>query len=530
MAEDQAVKASRGFSVLRAAATTGGATLLSRVTGFVRDVALAAMLGAGPLAEIFVVAFRLPNLFRRLFAEGAFSAAFVPLYAAQREAGGPAAAQRFAGEVLWALSALLVLFTGAALAFMPALVAAIAAGFTRDSGQFEDAVYYARIAFPYLACMSLTSLFAALLNASGRFLVPALAPVLLNLVLLAAMGIAVSYGGFALDYIMGGVVLAGFLQLGWVVVAALRVGLGVPLLWPRATPNVRRFGGLALPGVLAAGVGQINLLVGTSIATFQAGAAAWLYYADRLYQLPMGVIGVALGIALLPDLSRRLAEKDEAGARQSMDRALLAAMLFTLPAAFGLAVLAEPVVTALFERAAFTAADSRATAQAVQLFCFGLPAFVLVRVLQPAFFARQDTRAPFIDGAAGVVCNIALSLLLFGALGHMALALATSLAGWLTVMLMATRLARRGIWRLRVPVAARLFRQVAAGVAMSAAIFGLWSVWTPAAQLGGLIVWLAAQIALGGALYFVVALGLNARRGVRHMLGVDAAAATNGGG
>jgi putative peptidoglycan lipid II flippase len=262
---------------------------------------------------------------------------------------------------------------------------------------------------------------------------------------------------------------------------------------------------LAVPGILAAGIGQINLLVGTSIATAQIGAVAWLYYADRLYQLPMGVVGVALSVALLPDLSRRLAAGDTKGAHDSQNLAVLAAMGLTLPAAAGLWVLAAPIVGILFERGAFTAADTVATARAAQAFCLGLPAFVLVKALQPSFFARQNTRAPLIDGAIGVAVNIAVSLTLFPIYGHVAIAYATSLAGWVTLLLMLLRMARQSIWTIGFDVARMAAAQLAATALMVAALMWAGQAMAPPVSGLGLGLWVAAMVIGGGAVFFAAA-------------------------
>lgn len=498
--------AKRSSGLLSNAAIVGVATMASRITGFIRDIFIAALLGAGPLAEIFVIAFRLPNLFRRLFAEGAFNAAFVPLFSERLEQQGRAAALAFAGQILAVLLAALCVFTLLAQIFMPGLVLALAQGFSGDAEKFDAAVHYARISFPYLICMSLLSLFAAMLNAVGRFFAAALAPVLLNLVLIAVMAVSIMTQGAPLDFIIWGVALAGVVQLLFVFIAARRAGLTVPLMRPRFGDDVRRVWGLAVPGILAAGIGQINLLVGTSIATGQAGAAAWLYYADRLYQLPMGVIGVALSVALLPALARHLANNDKQSATQSQSMAVLAAGLLTLPAAAGLFVLAAPIVSILFERGAFTAADRAATAHVLQLFCLGLPAFVFVKALQPSFFARQDTKTPLIDGAIGVGVNIALSLAFFPHYGAPAIAAATSAAGWVTLALMVVRLARRGLWKSDAKMLMRLGGQLAATLGMALALFWLSDFWpAPASQTVALFIWVGAMVSSGVLVFFVLA-------------------------
>jgi len=513
-------EASSSSRIVRAASVVGSATMVSRITGFVRDIFIAALLGAGPLAEIFVIAFRLPNLFRRLFAEGAFNAAFVPLFSERLEAEGLAASLEFAGRILSVLLAFLTAFTVLGMVLMPGLVLAIAQGFTADADKFDRAVHYARIAFPYLFFISLLSLFAGVLNATGRFLAAAFAPVLLNLVLIGAALLSLMTSGAPLDYLIWGVSLAGLVQFVLVVVAARRAGLRVPLRAPRIDSDTGRFFTLVVPGILAAGIGQINLLIGTSIATGQAGAAAWLYYADRLYQLPMGVIGVALAVALLPDLTRRIARADFAGAQSSQDLAVTLAMLLTLPSAFGLYVLAEPIVNVLFERGAFTPSDTAATAAGLRYFCFGLPAFVLVRALQPSFFARQDTRSPMIDGAVGVAANIALSLALFAQMGHLAIALATSVAGWLTLFLMLVRLWRRDHWRPGMAIARMLGVQCFAGFVMVAALAHVMQNWAlfsdfVTLDLGVRIVFLAGLVALGAVVFMAVCLIGGALRDVR---------------
>jgi putative peptidoglycan lipid II flippase len=361
-----------------------------------------------------------------------------------------------------------------------------------------------------------------MLNGVNRFFAAALAPVLLNLVLIAAMALAVLDGvpmGDArlLDYVIYAVVLAGLAQFLFVFMAARRAALRVALSRPVLSDDLKKVWRLAVPGILAAGIGQINLLVGTSIATGQAGAAAWLYYADRLYQLPMGVIGVALSVALLPELARRLAKGETARAHGTQDMAVLAASGLTLPAAVGLAVLAAPIVSLLFERGAFSAADSAMTAQLIIVFSFGLPAFVMVKALQPSFFARQDTRAPLIDGAIGVGVNIALSLALFARFGVPAIAFATVMAGWVTLTLMLWRMARRDIYHLSWSLLRRLAAQLVAAALMGWALYqgmGLLPRDILSDSLSGLAAWLAGFIAAGALVYglAVVALG-GLRRG-----------------
>ncbi len=384
--------------------TVGGWTLVSRVLGFARDVMIAAFLGAGPVAEAFFVAFRLPNMFRRFFAEGAFNMAFVPLFAKRLEAEGEVSARRFAEEAQAVLFAALVVLTVLAQIAMPWLVLALASGF--EGEQFELAVLYSRIGFPYILFISLTALYSGVLNSFGRFAAAAAAPTLLNLTLIGAMLLAWWLGldmGLSLTW---SELVAGILQLALVVWAAWRIGMALPLKRPRLTPEVRRLVRIGIPGVLAGGVVQINLVVGTQVASYFEGAVAWLSYADRLYQLPLGVVGVAIGVVLLPELSRRFRAGDVAGTREALNRAAEFTLVLTLPAAIALMAIPELICRVLYQRGAFDALDTQQTALALAVYAAGLPSFVMQKVLQPAFFAREDTRTPLRYAAISMILNV----------------------------------------------------------------------------------------------------------------------------
>jgi putative peptidoglycan lipid II flippase len=406
------------------------------------------------VADAFFVAFRFPNLFRRLFAEGAFNAAFVPLFAKRLEGEGGEAARSFAEEALAVLLFALLALTAIAMIAMPWLMLGLAPGFSDTPEKFDLAVLLTRIAFPYLLCMSLVALLSGVLNALHRFAAAAAAPILLNIVLISVMAGAAWAGlgntpaaGVALAW---GVTVAGCLQLFMLAVASYRAGMGLGFRWPRLTPGVRRLLALGVPGVIAGGVTQINLVVGTIIASLQDGAISYLYYADRVYQLPLGVVGVAIGVVLLPDIARRLRAGDTKGVLDSQNRALEFALLLTLPAAVALVVIAEPISRVLFERGAFTPADTRATALALAAFAVGLPSFVLIKVFQPAFFAREDTRTPMRLAIVNMVVNVGLSVALFyalgwaGMMGHLGIAIATTIAGWINVVMLWAELVRRG--------------------------------------------------------------------------------------
>lgn len=475
------------MSLIRAAATVGSFTMISRITGFLRDVLIAAILGAGPVADAFFVAFKLPNFFRRLTAEGSFTVAFVPLFAGTLEAEGRAEARRFAEEVLAMMCAVLAALTLAMILTMPWVMYVLAPGFVATPERFDIAVELTRITFPYLPLISIVALYGGVLNSLDRFAAMAAAPILLNLILIAAMvGFAdrMETPGHVLAW---GVAIAGLAQLVWLISASARAGFPLRLRLPRLTLGVRKLFRLMVPAMLGAGVVQINLLIDMVLAsTLPLGSISFLYYADRVNQLPLGVIGVAIGTALLPMLSRQWRAEDAAGAMETQNRALEFGALLTVPAAVGLGVLAGPIVTVLFERGAFTAADSAQTSAAMVAFAAGLPAFVLVKVLQPGFFAREDTRTPVKVAAAAVLLNLVLNLILMQFLAHVGLALATAIASWANGLALAHLLRRDGVFRLDERSKRRLPRILFAALVMGAALSAmLWIADTAALGLFG---------------------------------------------
>jgi putative peptidoglycan lipid II flippase len=436
------------MALLSSVATVGSYTLLSRVFGFVRDILTAAILGAGPVADAFFVAQRLPNLFRSLFAEGAFSAAFVPLFAGTMAEHGKEAARIFAEDALAVLLAALLGFVLLGEIFMPAIMAVIAPGFSEDPAKFGLAVELARITFPYLLFIALVALQGGVLNSVDRFAAAAATPILLNLFLITAILLMDRFGwrdGHALAWAVTG---AGFAQFLWLLSSCARAGLALRLPFPRLTPGVRRTLAVMAPGTFGAGVTQLNLLISTALASLlPTGAVSYLYYADRLNQLPLGVVGIAVGTAILPPLSRQVRLGQVADAAATQNRGLELALLLTLPAAVALAVLAKPILLVLFQRGAFTAADTAATAEALAVYAAGLPAFVLVKVLAPAFFARHDTATPVKVATAAVAANLCLTLVLMQFLAHVGIALATTAAGWINALTLFALLIRRGHFR-----------------------------------------------------------------------------------
>jgi putative peptidoglycan lipid II flippase len=488
--------------------TVGVWTLASRVLGFVRDIMIAGALGAGPVAEAFLIAFSLPNMFRRFFAEGAFSMAFVPMFSKKLQSDGDARA--FAADALSGLGALLIGFTLIAQAAMPLLVLAMASGFAADE-RLDLAVLYGRIAFPYILFISFAALLSGVLNASGRFAAAAAAPVLLNLLFIAALLAGGRLGwdpGLTLAWT---VPVAGVAQLTLVWRAADRAGLRIRPHWPRLTPEMKRLAVIAAPAMLAGGVVQVNLLVGRQVASWFDGAVAWLSYADRLYQLPLGVVGIAIGVVLLPDLSRRLAADDTAGGRDAVNRAAEFGLALTLPAAVALVAIPGTIVSVLFERDAFTAADTAATAAAVAVYGAGLPAFVLQKVLQPLYFARADTRRPFRFAVVALIVNAAAAVGLAFALGFIAAAIGTTLAGWAMVWLLWQ--GSRGMGAAARPDARlrrRLPRIVLASALMGAGLVALAALLGPLWALPG---WRVAALGL------LVGAGIVLYFGAAHLLG-----------
>lgn len=499
--------------LLRAVATVGGFTMVSRVLGFVRDLLIAAALGAGPVADAFFVALRLPNLFRRLFAEGAFNAAFIPVFSGELAGGGKARAAEFAERVFSLMLILLTLITVVAELTMPWFVTVLAPGFTAKPESFSLAVEMARLTFPYLWFITLASLMGAILNALDKFAAAAAAPCLLNIIMIGALLLFADVLETPGHVLSVAVALAGLAQLGMMGWALKRSGYEMRLVLPRFDPAVVRTLKLLGPGAVGAGVMQINLLIGTLIASLlPTGAIAYLYYADRIYQLPLGVIGVAMGTALLPRLARSLKSGDEADAANAMNRGMEMALFLTLPAAIALAVIPEAIVTVLFERGAFTAEDARATGFVLAAYAAGLPAFVLVKVLSPGFFAREDTKTPVQIAAVSVAANIALGFALYRPFGAVGLALATSIASWINTGLLGWVLYQRGHFAPDTMLLGRLPRAFAASLAMGVMVLGGAAL--AANELGGNELVRTAALAIicgaGAAAYFVLAYLLGA--------------------
>lgn len=433
------------MKLLPAIATVASYTFLSRILGFVRDILIAATLGAGMLADAFFIAFKLPNFFRRLFAEGAFSSAFVPVFSELLEKDGRHEAVNFAQSTLAILLAAVLFLVGVFQALMPWIMYGLAPGFIGWPQKFDLTVQLTQITFPYLLFVSLVSLMGGVLNTLGRFAAVAATPILFNLCLIGALLFLAERTSTPAHALAWGVTVAGVIQLIWLVVALHNAGISLRLSRPRLTKEIRKLLNLFVPAALGAGVVQINLVIDVMLASLlPSGSVSYLFYADRINQLPLGVVGVAVGTALLPIISREISSGRHQSALYHQNRATEFSLLLTLPASAAFIILAHPFISLLFERGSFAALQSDLTALGLMAYAIGLPAFVMIKVFTPAFFARHDTVTPIRIAAVSVLVNLTLNLLLMFWLKHVGLALATALSAWLNCWLLARFLARRG--------------------------------------------------------------------------------------
>ena len=512
-------------SLIRAVSTIGGLTLVSRVLGMVRDMLMARYVGAGMASDAFLIAWRLPNLFRALFAEGAFAAVFVPMFNrrmaegdAEGEGAGLVAARVFAGQVLSVLFPFLVIFTVIMMLAAGPIVWAMTGGFP-DGGpeKFALARHLAIITFPYLGLISLVSLLGGILNSLHRFWVNAAAPILLNICMIAALLLFRGGSEVATAQTQAiAVTISGVLQLLWLMHACRRAGVSLKLSLPRLTPQVKMMLALIAPAAIGQGAIQINLLISTSLAArfLPEGAVSYLYYADRLNQLPLGLIGIGIGTVILPLLSRQIGSGDAAAANDTQNRSLELALFLALPAAVALVAAATPIVRGVFQHGAFSAADTVGTASALAAFSLGVPAYVLIKVLTPGFYARSDTKTPVRLAVAAMLVNLVGNLVLIWPLAHVGVAVATALSAWVNVGLLYVVLHRRGHLSLDDRLKRKIWRIFASAAVMAAA---LW--------FGGAIAdpWLTGGVAMrigvlgilcgaGGAVYGLASIGFGAYR------------------
>lgn len=496
-------------------------TMLSRILGLVRDMVLSYFFGATNVADAFFVAFRIPNFFRRLFAEGAFSQAFVPVLAQYRE-GEAGALRGFVGVIAGNLSAVLLPVVVIGVLCAPALVMVFAPGFWNDGDRYALAVDMVRITFPYLGFISLTAFAGAVLNSHHRYALPAFTPVLLNLSLISAVLFVADLFAQPVLALAWGVLVAGIVQLACQLPALQRIGMVVRPRIDFRHPGARQVGRLLGPALFAASVNQINSLIDTILAsTLMVGSISWLYYSDRLFELPIGVVAIALGTVMLPNLSRlHMSTADDSQARFSatLDWGMRVGALLGVPAAVALYGLAVPLIATLFLRGELTGVDTLMAALSLQAFALGLPALVWVKVLAPGYFARQDTATPFRFATVSVVTNVTLNLALFSWLGHVGLALATSAAGWVNALLLLRGLVHSGHYQPGRDLATAIARASVGAALMLAALWWLLPAapeWLGMGELAR-VAWIAAAVAGGGAVYTVVLLLLGERP--RHVL------------
>jgi putative peptidoglycan lipid II flippase len=504
--------------LVRSSAVVGSATMVSRLMGLLRDVVLANLIGANGNADAFFVAFKIPNFLRRLFAEGAFAQAFVPVLADTREKGGFAAVRELVDRVAGVLGGTLLLLTVLAIMASPVVATIFAPGFLRDPAKLALTGDLIKLTFPYLLLISLTGFAGAILNSYQRFAIPALTPVLLNLCLIAsALWFAPHFEEPVVALALG-VLVAGFAQLLFQVPALAGIGLVPRPRWAPRHEGVKRILLLMIPALFGVSVSQINLLLDTVLASLlPTGSVSWLYYSDRLTELPLGVFAIAIATVILPTLSGQRARADDPAFANTLAWAIRSVLLIAIPATLALAVLAEPVLATLFQYGAFSEGDRMMAAASLRAYTLGLGAFMLIKVLAPGFYAREDMRTPVRIGiiamGANMILNVAfvLPLMWWFNLGHVGLALATSVSAWLNAMLLFRGLRRDAVlpenllllkWIMQIGVASAAMIVVLLWMMPEGALWAGWSWWQRASQLGvlcvsGLVVF-AASLLLSG--------------------------------
>lgn len=498
------------MNLLKATGTIGGLTMVSRLLGFVRDMVAARLLGASHANDAFNLAFLLPNIFRRLFAEGAFSSGFVPLFSRRLANGGQEDAERFSNEILAVFMPALLLVTAVFVIFMPGVIALVAGSYREVPGKYELAVELTRWTFPYLLFISLVALLSGILNSLTRFVAAAFAPALLNVTLIAALLLSRGQSDLGIVRAMAiAVLIGGIVQFALCWVAVRRAGVRLSFRRPRMTPAVKELVILILPATIAAGAYQISqLFYAFFSARLGEGALTMLSYADRLNQLPLSIIGTALGVAILPAISRAIATDNEAEAADVQARAFELSMLLTIPATLALIVAAFPIIGALYRAGDYSLEAATTTANILALLVTGLPAYVLVKVLTPAFYARKDVKTPVWIAMGILLASIPANFLLIDRIGIYSLAIVTSTGAWLNFTALLAILYARRQFRMPGWLVSRVVRQLVAALAMAAALFllrsllGPWFLGSTVERAAGL----AILCGTGGLVYFGVAL------------------------
>ncbi len=494
------------MKIAAAFGTIGALTMVSRVLGFAREMIASRVLGAGPAAEVFALAFLMPNLFRRLFGEGAFSSGFVPLFSKRLNGGkGIDDAKAFAEEILAVFAPVLIVITLLLIVFMPGFIGLITdVSWKQGDGRFDAAVELTRITMPYMVLICLVSLASGVVNSLNRFAAAAFAPALLNLALVAAL-LLVSEGGYATSRAMAwGVIAGGVMQIVLLWRSMIKAGVRLKLRRPRLTPAVRELVFLILPATLAGGIYYISQFFYARFATGIDGALIYLGQADRLNQLPLAIIGSALGTAILPSVSRAIASDDATEAANIQGQAFELGMLLTLPATIALCIAAHPIAALLYQGGRFTAEDAANTGLVLSILSAGLPAYVAIKILVPGFYARQQMWTPVVVGVVSLVIGVLLNFILVPRFGLPALPFSTAFAAWLNAIALYVVLHARGDFRLTGSVAFRVSRQLVAALAMGAALWAVQRGLAPMladSSLGRLIM-VAAVVATGPIVYF----------------------------
>ena len=497
------------MSFVKSVLSVSAMTLLSRIMGFIRDIFMASALGASPLADAFFVAFRLPNMFRSLLAEGAFNNAFVPIFSKKIAGDGKQPARKFGGQVVMLMVLLAIGITAVFVYFMPAVIGVLAHGYV-GTPFFDVVVHTARILFPYLIFVMVMAQISGMLNSVKKFTGAAFAPVLLNVGMIGALLLIMQNKGDRelvvadLDMLTYGVLLSGAVQAFWVILCAKRAGILPILQMPKITADIKRLFTVMIPGILGSGVYHINIVFSTMFATMVgAGSVSYLVYAERLFQLPVGLIGVAISVVLLPSLSQQITTGDGTKAMHTQNRALEMGALLCLPAAGAMMVMAFELIGGLFMRDAFTEKDAERTAAVLSLMAVGVPAYVFLKILIPSFFARHDTRTPVIFSAIAVTVNIILAWYWLDSLALVGIVLAGVLSAWLNLGLVAVTLYLQNLWRPDRALLIRLLKIILCTAVMMGAV-----VYTPTVlQSPSLLLTMVVQIMVGKLVYMICILG-----------------------
>ncbi len=491
------------MSLIRASATIGSLTLVSRIFGFVRDMMIASLLGADILSDAFFVAFKIPNFMRRLFAEGAFNAAFLPLYAGTLAVDGQEKAKTLVEEIHAVLVTVLVALSILAVIFMPVLMYVLAPGFDKDPEKYQLSVTLTRITFPYIFFISLVSLQGGILNSIDKFAAVAATPIIMNACLIGSMLAVVRFVPTPAHALAIGVLVSGITQYLWLHYFCRKTGVAPRMMWPRMTANVKKLFVLIGPAALGSSVAQINLMIDVIIASLIPGAVSFLYYADRISELPLGIIGIAVSTALLPMLSRQIRSGNIAVALHTQNRALELSLLFGLPATVALIVIPYPIIAVIYERGAFHATDTDATFKTLIAYAVGTPAFLMVKIFASTFYANQDTKTPVKIAIACVLINLFFNLTLMGPMKYVGLALSTSIAGWVNAIALGVCLRKRHLFVVDTLFQFRISRILIGSALMGVALLLVYPLFEGYLHAGLVIkvITLSIFIATGGGVY-----------------------------